>query len=259
MLRRLLPGACLAALTLLAASPASSELRQNGNLRISFDGDFSPRSLPRDHPAPISVHVKGAIGTTDGSHPPPVRRVEIALNRNGRLTTLGLPSCPSARLQSTSSETALERCRPALVGRGSFGAGVEFPGVEPFPATGRALAFFGSNKGRPALLVHLYVTAPIQTTLIIALKILRREEGQFGNVLSARIPSLAGGLGSVTEIDLTVGRTYSYRGQRRSFISASCAAPAGFPGAPFSLARGTFFFADGRKIETTLTRHCRVR
>jgi hypothetical protein len=244
---------------LLVTVPAHGERVQEGNLLITFDGDFSPHALPRDRPAPISVHVEGAIGTTDESHPPPVRRVEIALNRNGRLTTAGLPSCPSARLQSTSSDTALDRCRPALVGRGSFGAEVEFPGVEPFPATGRALAFFGTRKGSPALLIHLYVTAPIQTTLVIALKISRREEGQFGNVLTARVPSLAGGLGSVTKIDLTIGRTYRHRGERRSFLSASCAAPAGFTGGIFPLARGSFHFADGRTIRTTLVRNCRVR
>jgi hypothetical protein len=259
MLRRLVPTISIALASLLAAGPAQSELSQSGNLRISFSGDFSPHSLPRDTPAPISVHVRGAIGTTDGTHPPPVRRVEIALNRNGRLTTEGLPSCPSARLQSTSSDTALDRCRSALVGRGSFGAAVEFPGVEPFPATGRALAFFGSRNGRPALLIHLYVTAPVQTTLVIALKISRQDEGQFGTVLAARIPSLAGGLGSVTEIDLTVGRTYRYRGERRSFLSASCAAPAGFTGGIFPLARGSFHFTGGRTVRTTLIRNCRVR
>lgn len=259
MLRRLLPSICIAALGLLGAGMAQGELSQTGNLRISFSGDFTPRSLPRDRPAPINVHVKGAIGTTDGSHPPPVRRVEIALSRNGQLTTEGLPACTSARLQSTSTKEALARCRPALVGRGRFGAEIEFPSVEPFPATGRALAFFGTSKRRPALLLHLYLTTPVQTTFVLALKISREKKGQFGTVLTASIPSLAGGLGSVTEIDLTIGRTYTYRGQRRSFLSASCAAPAGFPGAVFSLARGSFFFADGRQIETTLTRDCRVR
>ena len=75
-------------LSLHDALPISQgELSQSGNLRISFSGDFSPHSLPRDRHAPISVHVKGAIETTDGSHPPPARRVEIALNRNGKLTT----------------------------------------------------------------------------------------------------------------------------------------------------------------------------
>lgn len=249
----------VALVALLISVPARGEIEQAGNLRITFDGGFSPKSLPRDRPAPISVHVEGAIGTTDGSHPPPVRRVEIALNRNGKLTTRGLPTCTSARLQSTSTETALARCRPALVGRGRFGAEVEFPGVDPFPATGRALAFFGIHRRHPTLLLHLYITVPTRTTLILPLRISRREEGDFGTVLTAAIPSLAGGLGSVTEIDLKIGRTYSFRGERYSFLSANCAAPPGFTGGSFPLARGSFQFADGRTIRTTLLRNCRVR
>jgi len=256
---RLLIPACLTALCLLGAALAQGEQRQSGNLRIAFSGGFVPHSLPRDRPAPITVHVEGAIGTTDGSHPPPVRRVEIALNRDGRLTTTGLPTCTSAQLQSTSSEAALARCGPSLVGRGHFGANVEFPSANPIPAAGRILVFYGTRKGRPALLLHLYGTAPVQATFVLPLQISHRDRGQFGTVLAAKIPTLAGGLGSVTEIDLRIGRTYAYRGQRLSFISASCAAPSGFTVAIFSLARGSFFFADGRRIDTTLARDCRVR
>ncbi len=259
MFKRLLLPVCVAALVLLAAGPVQGELSRTGNVQISFSGGFSPRSLPRDRLAPISLHVKGAIGTTDGTHPPPVRRVEVDLNRNGKLTTAGLPACTSARLQSTSTEAALARCRPALVGRGRFGAEVEFPNVDPFPASGRMLAFYGTRKGRPALLLHLYATTPTRITFVLPLRISQQEKGQFGTVLTADIPSLAGGLGSVTEIDLTIGRTYSFRGERRSFLSASCAAPPGFSGAIFSLARGTFTFADGKKIDTTLSGNCRVR
>jgi len=247
------------ALGLLGAGLARAELSQDGNLRISFSGGFTPHSLPRDRPAPITVHVAGAISTTDGSHPPAVRRIEIGINRNGRLTTEGLPTCTSARLQSTSSDEAIERCGPSLVGRGSFGADVQFPSSAPVPATGRMLAFYGSRKGQRALLLHLYGTTPVRTTFVLPLKISRQRQGQFGTLLSARIPTLAGGLGSVTAIDLTVGRTYGYRGQRRSFISASCAAPSGFTVGIFPLARGTFSFADGRTLETTLARACRVR
>src|SRR3954467_15590733 len=98
---------------LLGAGLAQAELSQDGNVRISFEGDFRPHSLPRGRPAPVTINVRGRIGTTDGSHPPPVRRVEFELNRHGRLSTRGLPTCAGPRLQSTSSETALARCRPA--------------------------------------------------------------------------------------------------------------------------------------------------
>jgi hypothetical protein len=256
---RLLIPVLLVAFGLLGASLAQAELSQDGNVRISFSGDFSPHSLPRDRPAPVTVDVQGAISTTDGSHPPPVRRIEIALNRHGRLSTQGLPACTEPLLQATSTEAALSRCRGSLVGRGSFGAEVDFSGAGPIAAAGKMLAFYGRSGGRQALLLHLYITTPVRTTFVLPLKISHRAKGEFGTILSARIPTLAGGLGSVTRIDLTVGREYTYRGQPRSFISASCPAPDGFPGAVFTLARGSFYFAGGKKIDTSLARDCRVR
>jgi hypothetical protein len=259
MPRRLLIPLLLVGLGLLGAGLAQAELSQVGNVRISFSGSFSPHALPRDHPAPVTVDIQGSIGTADGSHPPAVRKIEIGLNRNGELSTQGLPACASPLLQSTSTQTALDRCRPALVGRGRFGAEVDFASANPVTATGKLLAFYGKDDGKPALLLHLYATTPVRATFVLPLKISDRAKGRFGTFLSAKIPTLAGGLGSVTEIDLTIGRDYTYRGSPRSFISASCPAPAGFPGAIFSLARGSFYFADGKRIDTTLSRDCRVR
>ncbi len=244
---------------LLCAAVASAELSQKGTLRISFDGDITPRSLPRDKPAPVTLRVEGAIGTTDGTQPPPVQRIEIALNRAGQLSTVGLPACTSRLLQSTSTDVALERCRPALVGTGNFLANVQFPNAAPIPAGGRMLAFFGLQNGKRALLLHLYITSPTQVTFVLPLVISNAGKGEFGTLLSAKVPRLAGGLGSVTEIDLTVNRQYTYKGQRRSFISASCAAPSGFTAGIFTLAQGRFHFAGGEVLETTLTRNCRVR
>ncbi len=259
MSRRLLIPVLLILAGLLGAGLARGELSQSGNVRISFSGNFTPHALPRDRLAPVTIEVMGSIGTTDGTHPPAVRRIEIAINRHGLLSTQGLPACSEPLLQSTSTETALERCRPALVGRGSFGAEVELSGNGPVFATGQTLAFYGKSNGKRALLLHLFITTPVRATFVLPLTISQRGNELFGTVLSAKIPSLAGGLGSVTKIDLTIGRNYTYRGQRRSFISASCPAPAGFPGAVFSLARGSFYFADGREIQTTLSRNCRVR
>ena len=256
---RLLIPALLAIVGLLGAGLARAEFAQDGNVRISFTSDFSPHSLPRERLAPVTIDVRGAIGTTDGTHPPAVRKIEIAINRHGKLTTRGLPACSGPLLQATSTETALSRCRQALVGRGRFAANVDFSNTDPVFATGTMLAFYGHSNGKRAILLHLYATKPVQTTFVLPLTISNRGNQLFGTVLSARVPTLAGGLGSVTKIDLTVGRNYTYRGQRRSFISASCPAPAGFPGAVFSLARGSFYFAGGKKIQATLARDCRVR
>jgi hypothetical protein len=243
----------------VAAAVAQAEFSQEGNLRISFHGSFSPVALPRDKPAPISVDVEGAIGTTDGSHPPAVQRVVLDLNRNGHVDTTGLPSCNAGTLQSATSEEALARCRPALVGRGSFGATVEFGATTRFPASGTALVFNGTAHGKPAFIIQLYGTTPVSTSLVIPLTIAHPKTGRYGTTLSARIPALANGSGSVTRISLHIGRSFGYRGQRHSLISAACAAPAGFSAAIFTFARGDFHFADGRTVHIALTRHCTVR
>lgn len=258
MRHRLAIPVLLALAVLLGAAVARGELSQKGNLRISFDGGFAPRSLPRDRLAPVTLSVEGSIGTTDGSRPPALRELVVEINRHGRLSTRGLPTCSTPLLQSTTSEAALARCRPALIGEGSFTAAVE-SGGELIPAGGRILAFNGTFRGNPAMILHFYTAVPARVTLILPLTISHQPNGQFGTVLTTRIPNLAAGLASITKLKLKIGREYAFRGQRFSFISASCAAPSGFPGAIFSFARGNFHFADGRTIVTKLTRDCRVR
>jgi hypothetical protein len=239
-----------------AATSSAETTIQNG-LRVTFNADFDPHVLPRLEPSPVDVKISGKVATTDGSHPPPLRRLEVALNRNGRLYSKGLPVCTAPALQSTSTKTALNRCRGALVGQGRFHAEILL-GSE-VPAGGKILAFNSRHAGRPALLLHLFAGVPTRFTLVVPLRISHLGSGQFGTLLRAKIPGLAGDLGSVTEIDLTIGRRYSFRGKRRSYVSAACGAPAEFTTVPFPFARGTFHFEDHERIVETLTRTCRVR
>jgi hypothetical protein len=255
--RRIATLVLLLAATGALAAVARAEVIQSGDVRVNFDADFSPRTLPREAPAPITVEVGGKISTTDGSHPPPLRQLRVELNSAGRIETRGLPACAAASLQSTSSELALKLCRPALVGAGTFEAQLQFSGA-PILVNGRALVFNGLVHGHAGMLIHIYIASPVRVTLVIPLAITRRG-GQFATVLTTNVPPLAGGFGSITQMQLKIGRRYSYRGTRRSFLSAACAAPAGFPGAVFPFARGTFTFTGGRTLHTVLTRNCKVR
>lgn len=248
----------LAALALSGVTIAQGAIDERDGLRIRFDADFAPHSLPRDRATPVTVSIEGRVSTTDGSHPPPLEFFEVELNRNGRLSTVGLPLCRAAQLQSTTSEAALVRCRDAIVGHGRFAA--DLPSAEAaIPTRGRILAFNARSRGRPALLLHLYGTVPIQATFVLPLEIRQQAKGPFGTLLATRVPRLAGGVGAITSIDLELGREYTYRGQRRGYLSASCAAPAGFSLAIFPFARGSFRFADGRALDAPLSGQCRVR
>jgi hypothetical protein len=256
MRRRALIPALIAALAVVWSASSAAETVQDGNLRVTFNADFAPHILPRLRAAPVKVNVEGRIATTDGSHPPPLRRLEVKLNRNGRIYSKGLPTCAAPALQSTSTETALARCRPALVGTGKFHAEVKL-GRE-IAAAGKILAFNSRHDGKSALLMHLFASAPVRFTLVVPLTIGHRSEGQFGTVLRAKIPRLGGDLGSVTEIDLTIGRRYSFGGKRRSYVSAACGAPPALDEAIFPFARGSFSFEGHRGFEETLLRVCHV-
>jgi hypothetical protein len=257
MKRLALISALLAALAGVAIATAQP-VRQ-GDLILRFDATFAPHALPRKRPAPVRVNLDGRIDTADGSRPALLRRISIALNRHGRLTTRGLPSCDAGELESVSSETALERCREALVGRGRFGANVSFPSQPPVPIEGRVLAFNGSRGGRQSILVHVAASSPVRASVVLDFKISHRRQGEFGTVVSTRIPRIASDLGYVTDISLSIGRRYRAGGERLSLFSASCAAPAGFPGAIFPFARGSFVFDTGQRLTTTVIRDCIVR
>lgn len=250
--------ACLALAGSAVAKVTEFEVRQVGNLRVKLGAEYTPHRLPRRQPAPISVEVAGAISTTDGSHPPALRWLELSVNRKGRISTAGLPICTSPQLQSTTTEQALARCRGARVGRGGFRAQLALGGEKDIPAAGHVLAFNSRRNGRPALLLHLFIGVPVRVTMIIPITIGHREEGQFGTILRARIPKLGGGLGSVTEIDLQLGRRYKFRGKGRSYLSAACGAPSGLPGAVFPLLRGSFRFEAHPQIEEPVVKDCTV-
>jgi hypothetical protein len=251
----------LGVLGLLAASAgvAQGELTRSGNLVVSLQGGLTPRALPRDRLAPVEAHVKGSVRTTDGSRPPVLRQMSVAINSHGRIFSRGLPTCTTGKLQQTSSKRAIARCKGAVVGRGSFDANVAFPNLAPFPAHGRLLVFNGRDHGRQALIFHIYGTSPIQIAFVLPLIVTHRRDGRFGTLLIAQFPRLASDLGYVTGVDFTIGRRYRYKGRMRSFLSASCAAPKGLTGAVYSFARGTFGFSNGKSVQTSLIRDCRVR
>jgi hypothetical protein len=238
------------------AAVAHAETIQSGDVRVSFQADFTPKALPRERPAPITVAFEGKISTTDETHPPALTRLRVELNSAGQVDTRGLPQCPTSSLQATSSEQALERCRAALVGKGTFVA--QLPVEKDLLVGGRALVFNGTVDGRPGMLIHIYVSDPVRLTLVIPIKI-SHQGGRFGTVLTTTVPKLAGGSASIVAMKLKIGRKFSVGGERRSYLSAACAAPEGFPGAVFPFARSSFSFSDGRNMRTVLSRSCQVR
>jgi hypothetical protein len=242
----------------LTAALAQAELTARGDLFVRFSGGIAPNALPRDVRAPISVSVVGTVRTLSGERPPALRAISIAINRGGRLDAHGLPVCRRSQIEPSTTAEARARCGPALVGSGSYNADVAFPEQSAFPSHGHILAFNAVVEGRRAILAHVYGAEPIPITRIIVFHI-RETRGTYGTVLTGFLPASVNRWGYLKQISLSLHRNFTFKGRRHSYLSAACAAPAGFPGATFSFAHAAMSFADGRTLSSTLTRSCKVR
>lgn len=247
------------ALALLAwAPPASAELIQKGSVRVAVSGELSPKRLPRHGTAPITVKIGGRISSTAAGGPPQLSQVSFAFNRAGRLEHRGLPLCRLGHINPSTTREARAACGGSLVGTGHFSANVRFPEQSPFPSEGRVLAFNGRLRGKAVIFAHIYGTKPVPTSYVLPLEI-KRGKGAFATRLDASLPQATGDWGYVTGLNLKLGRRYSANGKTRSFLSAGCPAPEGFPGALFPLVRTSFSFAGGKTLTTTLTRSCKAK
>jgi hypothetical protein len=242
---------------LLGASLAQAEVTQLENLRVSFVGGIAPHSLPRQGRAPVKVTLGGEIKTTDGAAPPQLRTISLAINRAGKLDYKGLPACRYHQIQPASTAEAIEACPDSLIGKGSFQAHVVLPEQSPFPSSGKVIAFNGTFHGKHVVFAHVYGTVPLPQSQVLVFA-LGRASGTYRTTLTAQLPQVAAEWGYVSGVSLALKRTFTYKGKTRSFLSAGCPAPAGFPGATFAFARASFGFEDGRVLSSTMTRSCGV-
>lgn len=231
---------------------------QRGGVKVSFDGKLAPKKLPRAHDAPVRVSVAAEISPADESKSPPqLQTISIAINRYGHFDTAGLDVCTEADIQPATTQNALKACKSSLVGEGTFSASVGLSKQSPFPASGKMHAFNGRVGGKPAILAHVYGTSPVPTSFTFPFMI-KPTKGTFGTTLVARLPN-TGKEGFITGLSMNLGRSFSYKGKRHSYLSASCPAPKGVGSAVFSLAKAGFGFRGGRQLSSTLVRSCGVR
>jgi hypothetical protein len=247
---------CLCALALAAL--AQAEVVRKGNLQGSFNGSISPRSLPRTELAPVAVQLGGRIATTDRSVPPKLEQITLAINSHGKLDSRGLPTCSLAKLNSVTASQAKKSCGGALVGHGNVTSRVSLPGQGAFASNADLLAFNGKLNGKPAVLAQVSSGAPLPLTYVIAFEV-RKAGGTFGTQLVAALPPIASEYGYISSFSLSLSRQYESHGKKRSFASASCPAPEGFPGASFAFAKASYEFAGGITLGASLNRDCKVR
>ena len=242
---------------IVSSAPASAETVVKGPAKVVVSGALKPKALPRNGTAPVSVSLAGRISATHKGALPQLRKISFAINSHGHIDLAGLPVCRVGHIQPSSNQEAIEACGSSLIGTGNFAANVKLPEQTPFPSVGKMLAFNGSLRGKPAIFAHVYGTVPASISYVLPFAV-THTKGTFGTMLSANLPTIAGEWGHITQVAMTLGRTYRSHGQTHSYFTAGCPAPKGFNGAPFPLVKASFEFAGGLTLATTLNRHCKV-
>lgn len=244
--------------TLALAGAAQAEVEKSGDIIVSFDGGILPRALPRTGTAPVAVSVEGNFKTANHKgDPAQLQTIAIGINEEGKLYDHGLPTCRVRKIQPTTIKAAHEICGDAIVGSGHVSVRVHLTGQKPFLFKGPMLVFHAKRlNGQRRLLAQVYGKKP-PSAFVLTFKV-RQQKGTFGTVIQTKLPKPAEKWAYVTHFDMKLHRLYEYRGKQRSFVSAGCAAPSGFPGAVYAFAHAKFGFDEGIEVSSTLIRNCRV-
>jgi hypothetical protein len=215
---------------------------QAGNLKLTFNGGFSPTKLPKNKLAPITLNASGKIQTVDGTHPPALKEFLLETDKNGTINVKGIPTCKASKLQATDTKHAEAACRSAIIGKGTTTAEVEFAESKPIDVNSKLLVFNGGTSGgKTTLFIHAYFSSPVSGAIVTTVKIKKIHKGPYGTLSVASIPKIAGGAGSVTDFNLTI--------TKKGVLTAKC------PNGKLQ-AHGTAVFSDGTKASAGIVRAC---
>jgi hypothetical protein len=213
-----------------------------GNLELTFNGGFTPKTLSKTKQTPIKLTVEGDVKTLDGTHPPALKEFNVETDKNGAINVKGLPVCTASKLQSQDTKHAEAICKSAIIGSGQATAEIAFPEQAPIPAKSKIIAFNGGFKGGvTTIFVHAYLTVPTPAAIVTTVKVKKIHKGRFGLEAKSSIPKIAGGSGSVTHFDLTI--------DKKGVLTAKC------PDGKLQ-AHGTAVFSDGTRASAEVIRTC---
>jgi hypothetical protein len=219
-----------------------------GGLELRADGDFRPHELPRNHPAPIEFEGRASVRATDGGPLPPLDRVVLDFDRDGRLLTKGLPTCAPASVESAGVAAARRRCAKAIVGKGRVGALVLIEGVW-LRVTGELTLFNGPAQGGTATVIAHAQPISLPDEIYVVTIPIERIRGEYRYRATVDVPDIFNGTGVLTNIEAKIGRRYRADGRKRSYVSARCS--DGTLGV-----HGILTFGDGTVIDGSVEKHC---
>lgn len=240
-----------ALLSALLAGAAGGALVAVNDLVLRADGGFQPHELPRRGYAPIDFQGHFEINAKGGGQPVALQQAVIEFDRDGHLDVAGLPSCRPEQVSAASTAEARKVCAKALVGTGHVEAIIASE-TGPVPASSPLTIFNGPEvEGHPTAILHARTTFPALQTYAIVVPIERRP-GPFRYRVTLNVPPLAAGLGSISHVDVDIGRHFKVGGKVRSYVSARCSDG-------IIDTHGRFTFADGTIIDGSVEKACSVK
>lgn len=217
----------------------------------TFSGSFSPTSLPKHSFAPVTGKVNLDITSGDANPPPKLQTATATFDNQVKVNFKGLPVCRPQQLENTDPPAARKACRSSIIGTGFSDAKVTFPDQGPIDAPSAITLFNGAPVGgRPQIIIHAYLTIPAPTTFIVP-GVLRKIAGGKQQI-TFQVPPIAGGYGTLTHFDTTIGRKFKRGKAKESYANAKCTTGA-------ITLDGDFSYEDGTALHTTFSAHCHGR
>jgi hypothetical protein len=216
-----------AALALIVAGGAFAkpETVRVGNLVLTHDGGISPTELPRRGQAPVDAFISASISSADGSHLSAAREAVIDLDKSVHVNAKGLPVCARRQLTSRDTVAAKRACKGAIVGNGTARVEIAFPEQAPVMATSPLTMFNGGVRGgKTTIFIHAFLTVPVPAAVVTTVVLTPTRHGPYGTHIVAKVPAIAGGSGSLIDARLKIDRTFTYKGKKRSYLTAGCPA-----------------------------------
>ena len=224
MKKRIVAG--IVVLGLLAVAATASAFRVHvraGDLILDAEGGFAPKALPKHKNAPIVTHGGGKLSTSSGELPPILDQFVLEFDKHGALDTTGLPVCTRGKLVATDVAAARRACKGAIVGEGFGSAVVKFPEQGPIKVGSPITLFNGPKKGGDdTIIAHAHLDYPGPTTFIVPIVIEKIHKGVYGYRVVVKIPKIAGGYGHPIAGSAKVGKKWTFKGRKHSYINARC-------------------------------------
>jgi hypothetical protein len=232
-----------------AVNAADAALVRVDRVIVRADGGFKPQTLPRTRYAPISFQGRADLESTDGGPVPQLKIFRLEFDRDGLLTTRGLPACAPSRIQNATPKGARRICAKSLVGTGEVAAAISEPDLGPIRLRSPLSLFNGPRVGgHPTVVAHAHSSYPKPEKYVVVIPIERRD-GPYSYRATIEVPTIADGNGSLTHVDARIGRRYRSGGKRRSYVSARCRDG-------IMETRGRLEFHDGTVIEGSVVKPC---